>query len=66
MVVGVAQMLKFSVKVFIFISLYLLDMLMDQVDSLHIGRYWSEVLCCSITAHLCDLEVKVTNLEILY
>ena len=40
--VRAAQMLKFSVKVFI--SLYLLNMLMDQVDTLHVGRYWSEVL----------------------
>ena len=29
---------------------------MDQVDTLHVDRYWSEVLC-----H----EVKVTDLEIL-
>ena len=27
-----------------FLSLYLLNMLMDQVDTLHNGRYWSEVL----------------------
>ena len=34
---------------------------MDQVDILHVGRcmYWSEVLCCTITTHLRDLEVKV-------
>ena len=38
---------------------------MDQVDTLHIDRYWSEVLCCTITTHLSDLEVKVTDLEIL-
>ena len=38
---------------------------MDQVDTLHIDRYWSEVLCCTITAHLNDHEVKVTDLEIL-
>ena len=33
---------------------------MDQVDTLHVGRYmyWSEVLCCTITAHLRDFEVK--------
>ena len=30
-----------------------------QVDTLHVGRYWSEVLCCTITTHLIDLEVKV-------
>ena len=27
-------------------------MLMDQVDTLHVGRYWSEVLCGTITNHL--------------
>ena len=37
---------------------------MDQVDTLHVGRYWSEVLCCAIMTHLGDLEVKVTDLEI--
>ena len=56
-------MLKFLVKVFR--SLYLLNMLMDQVDTLHVGRYWSEVLCGTITTHLGDLEVKVTDLKIL-
>ena len=54
---------KFLVKVFI--SLYLLKLLMNQVDTLHVGRYWSEVLCCTIMTHLGDLEVKVTDLEIL-
>ena len=44
---------------------YLLNMLMDQVDTLHVGRYWSEVLCGTITTHLGDLEVKVADLEIL-
>ena len=56
------KMLKFLVKVFM--SLYLLKLWMDQVDTLHIGRYWSEVLCCTIMTHLGDLEVKVTDLEI--
>ena len=55
--------LKFFIKVFI--SLYLLNMSMDQVDTLHGGRYWSEVSCCTITTHMDDLEVKVTNLKIL-
>ena len=50
-------MLKFLVKVFI--SLLLLNTLKDQVDTLHVGRYWSEVVCCIITTHLGDLEVKV-------
>ena len=57
------KMLKFLVKVFM--SLYLLKLWMDQVDTLHGGRYWSEVLCCTIMTHLGDLEVKVTDLEIL-
>ena len=56
-------MLKFLVKVFI--SLYLLNMWMDYVDTLHGGRYWSEVLFCTIMTHASDLEVKVTDLEIL-
>ena len=47
--VRVAQMLKFLVKVFI--SLYLLNMLMDQVDTLHVSRYWSEVLRSTIMTH---------------
>ena len=47
--VHVAQMLKFFIKVFI--SIYLLNMLMDQVDTLHVGRYWSEVLCSTIMTH---------------
>ena len=38
---------------------------MDQVDTLHVGRYWSEVLCCTIMTHLGDLEFKVTDFEIL-
>ena len=57
------KMLKFLVKVFI--SLYLLKLWIDQVDTLHVGRYWSEVLCCTIMTHLGDLEVKVMDLEIL-
>ena len=56
------KMLKFLVEVFM--NLYLLKLLMDQVDTLHVGRYWSEVLCCTIMTHLGDLEVKVTDLEI--
>ena len=35
---------------------------MDQVDTSHVGRYWSEVLCCKIMAHLGDLEIKVMDL----
>ena len=36
---------------------------MDLVDTLRVDRYWSEVLFCTITAHLGDLEVNVTDLE---
>ena len=38
---------------------------MDQLEFLHVGRYWSEVLCCIIMTHISDLEVKVTDIEIL-
>ena len=54
--------LKFLVKV---LSLYLLKLMMDPVDTLHVGLYWSDVLFCTIMTHLGDLEVKVTDLEIL-
>ena len=63
LVSALLKMLKILVKVFM--SLYLLKLWMDQVDTLHVGRYWSEVLCCIIMIHLVDLEVKVTDLEIL-
>ena len=33
---------------------------MDQVDTLHVGRYRSEFLCCTIMTHLGDLELWVT------
>ena len=37
---------------------------MYQVDTLHVSRYWSEVLCSTImTPALDDLEVKVTDLR---
>ena len=54
-------MFKFLVKVFI--SLYLLNMWMDYmyVDTLHVGRYWSEVLFCTIMTQASDLEVKVMD-----
>ena len=38
-------------------------MLMDQVEILHVCGYWSEILCCTITTHLSDLEVKVMGLD---
>ena len=40
-------------------SLYLMKLLIDQVDTLHVGRYWSEI------THVGDLEFKVTDFEIL-
>ena len=42
-------MFKFLVKVFV--SLYLLTILMDQVDTLHVARFWSEVLRSTIMLH---------------
>ena len=51
-------MLKFLVIVFL--SLYLME-----VDTLHVGRYWSEVLCSTIMTHLGNLEFNVTDLQIL-
>ena len=56
------KMFKFSVKVFK--SLYLLNLWIDLVDILPDVRYWSEVLYCILT-HISDLEVKVTDFEIL-
>ena len=38
---------------------------MDQVDTLHVARYWSEVLRSTIKIYPGCLEVKVTDLEIL-
>ena len=32
---------RVTLSVKVFISLYLLTMLMDQVDTLHVARYWS-------------------------
>ena len=57
------KMLKFLVKVFK--SLYLLNPWMGLVDTLPDVRYWSEVLCCTLTTHIGHLEVKVTDFEIL-
>ena len=54
---------KFLVKVFV--SLYLLTILMDRVDTLDVARHWSEVLRSTIMTHPGYLEVKVTALEIL-
>ena len=52
----VAQMLKFFVKV----SLYLFNMWIDLVDTctLHVVRFWSANKCCTIMTHLCELDVS--------
>ena len=57
------KMLKFLVKVFK--SLYLLKRWMNLVDTLPDVRYWTEVLCCTVTTHISHLEVKVTVFEFL-
>ena len=46
---------------FLFISLYLLNLLMDLNDNWHVVRHWFKVLCCAIIAHMSDLEFKVTD-----
>ena len=38
---------------------------MDQVDTLHVSRYWFEGLCSTIMTHLSDLEFKVKDFEVL-
>ena len=38
---------------------------MDLVDTMPDVRYWSEGLCCTMTTHISDLEVKVMDFEIL-
>ena len=55
--------IKFLVKVFK--CLYLLNPWMDLVYTFPDVRYWYEVLCCTIKTHISDLEVKVTDFDIL-
>ena len=38
---------------------------MDLIDTLPDIRYWSEVLCYTITTHISDFEVKVMDFKIL-
>ena len=38
---------------------------MDLVDILPDVRCWPEVLCCTILTHIRDLDIKVTDFEIL-
>ena len=46
-------------------ELYLLNLLIIvQVDTMPVVRYWSEVLCCTIVTHLSDLEVKFVDFKI--
>ena len=47
----------------VFVSLYLLNFFMDQVDTLNVGRCRSEVLFRTIMIHLGDIEIKVTDSE---
>ena len=54
---ALALVLPFLVEVFK--SLFLLKLMMDLVDTLLDVRYWSEVLCCTIPAHLTEILVKV-------
>ena len=40
--------------------------MMDQVDTLHAGRHWSEVLCCTVANFVLKFLVKVlTSLYLL-
>ena len=45
------EILCLSLWLKLFKCLYLLTMLMDQVDTLHVARYWAEVLCSTIVVH---------------
>ena len=54
-------MLKILVKMLT--SQYLMNMLMDQFDTLHVGRYRSEALCCTIATQLGGFEVKDADLK---
>ena len=49
--VYVCVRVRITLSVKFFKSLYLLTMLMDQVDTLHVARYWSEVLRSTIMTH---------------
>ena len=55
------KMLKFLVKVFK--SLYLLNPSIDLVDTFPDVRYWSKVLCCTITTHISDLRSRSRTLK---
>ena len=55
----------FFVKVYT--SLYPMNFNMDLVDTLHVVRYWSEVLCFTIITCLCNIQViaMVFGIELL-
>ena len=57
-----SQTWKFCVKDF-GLSFYYKSISLYQVDTLHVRRYWSKVLCSTIMTHLDDLEVKVTDTD---
>ena len=60
---ALTKMLKFFVKVFK--PSYFLNPLMDLVYIWYNYRCWSKILLSPIHTHAHDLEVKVTDLEIL-
>ena len=62
-----SQTLKFKLKVLVKVlgSLFLQKLQLDLVDTLPDVRYWYEILCCTITTHISDFEIKVTDFEIL-
>ena len=62
-VAALIKMLKFYVKVFK--ALYFLNPQMDLVYIWYDYRCWSKILLSTIHAPAHDLEVKVTDLEIL-
>ena len=51
-------------QVKVFASLYLLNFKMDLVDTLHVARYWSEVLCYTLMTRLRYLQIKVIDFEL--
>ena len=46
-------------------SLYILTHLIELFDTLPEVSYWSKIFYCIIFTFLSDLDVKITNLEIL-
>ena len=48
--------------VIVFKRLYLLNLWMEVIHTCPDVRYWSEVLCCTISTHISDLEVTEKKL----